>query len=42
MAISLSEMGIKTTVIPDSAIFTHLSRVTKVVIGTHSIMANGG
>ncbi len=42
MAIKLAGFGIKTTVIPDSAIFTHMSRATKVVIGCHSVMANGG
>lgn len=42
LAISLAEFGIPCTVISDSAIFTHLSRVTKVVLGTHSVMANGG
>ena len=42
LAISLAKSGIKTTVIPDSAIFTVLSRVTKVIIGTHSVTANGG
>ena len=42
MAISLSAKGINTTVIPDSAIFTVLSRVTKVIIGTQSVTANGG
>lgn len=42
MAMTLAAAGIPTTLIPDSAIFTVLSRVTKVVIGTHSVTANGG
>jgi translation initiation factor eIF-2B subunit beta len=42
LAISLAEVGINTTVIPDSAIFAIMSRVNKVIIGTHSVMANGG
>ncbi len=42
LAISLAEHGIPVTVISDSSIFTHLSRVTKVVLGAHSVMANGG
>jgi translation initiation factor eIF-2B subunit beta len=42
MAISLAKAGIKTIIIPDSAICTVLSRVTKVIIGTHSVTANGG
>lgn len=42
MAITLANSDIRTTVIPDSAIFTVLSRVTKVIIGTHSVTANGG
>lgn len=28
--------------IPDSAIFAMMSRVNKVIIGTHTVMANGG
>lgn len=42
MAMTLANSNIRTTVIPDSAIFTVLSRVTKVIIGTHSVTANGG
>ncbi|KAK9504218.1 hypothetical protein O3M35_010600 [Rhynocoris fuscipes] len=33
---------IPTTVIPDSAIFAIMSRVNKVIIGTDTVMANGG
>ena len=33
---------IETTVITDSAVFAMMSRVNKVIIGTHSVLANGG
>ncbi|OQV25373.1 Translation initiation factor eIF-2B subunit beta [Hypsibius exemplaris] len=33
---------IPTTIITDSAIFAMMSRVNKVIIGTHTVMANGG
>jgi translation initiation factor eIF-2B subunit beta len=36
------QCGINTTLIPDSAVFALMSRVDKVIIGTHAIMANGG
>lgn len=42
MARGLSESGIRTTVIPDSSMFALLPRVAKVIIGTHSVLANGG
>lgn len=42
MAMSLAKSRIETTVIPDSAIFALMSRVNKVIIGTHSVLANGG
>lgn len=42
LAKSLAESGIETTIITDSAIFAIMSRVNKVIIGTHSILANGG
>ncbi|ORY02083.1 translation initiation factor eIF-2B beta subunit [Basidiobolus meristosporus CBS 931.73] len=41
MARSLALAGIETTVIPDSAIFAVLSRVNKVILGTHAVLANG-
>lgn len=41
-AVSLAKENINTILIPDSAIFSVMSRVNKVIIGTHSIMANGG
>lgn len=42
MAINLSKAKIKTTLISDVAIFAMMSRVNKVIIGTHTVMANGG
>ncbi len=42
MAKSLAEMGIETTVIPDSAIFAVMSRVSKIILSAHAIKANGG
>ncbi|XP_054161563.1 translation initiation factor eIF-2B subunit beta-like [Oppia nitens] len=42
LAVSLSNEKINTTIIPDSAIFAIMSRVNKVIIGSHSVMANGG
>lgn len=42
MAKALNKSGISTLIIPDSAIFAIMSRVNKVIIGTHSMMANGG
>ena len=42
LAVSLAKSGIETTVINDSAVFAMMSRVNKVLIGTHTVMANGG
>ena len=42
LATSLANAGIETTVITDSAIFAMMSRVNKVIIGTRTMMANGG
>ncbi|XP_028678046.1 translation initiation factor eIF-2B subunit beta [Erpetoichthys calabaricus] len=42
MAVSLSRSGIETTVITDAAIFAVMSRVNKVIIGTQTVLANGG
>lgn len=39
---TLSDKGISATLIPDSAVFALMTRVDKVIISTHSIMANGG
>lgn len=42
MARRLAEVGVETTVITDSAVFAVMSRVNKVIIGTHLVMADGG
>ncbi|KAJ5995777.1 hypothetical protein N7481_002754 [Penicillium waksmanii] len=34
--------GITVILIPDSAVFAMMSRVNKVILGTHSVLANGG
>ena len=39
---NLIKHGIKTTVISDSSVYSIMSRVNKVIIGTHLIIANGG
>lgn len=42
MAVNLAKAKIKTTLISDVAIFAMMSRVNKVIIGTNTVMANGG
>lgn len=42
MAANLARNKIPATLIPDSAVFAMMSRVNKVIIGTHSILADGG
>ncbi|PPQ68141.1 hypothetical protein CVT25_014067 [Psilocybe cyanescens] len=42
MAKSLSSSGISTFLVPDSSIFALMSRVNKVILGAHVILANGG
>ncbi|EDO45133.1 predicted protein [Nematostella vectensis] len=42
LAKSLAKVGIETTIITDSAVFAIMSRVNKVIIGTHVVMADGG
>lgn len=42
MAESLSQAGITTILIPDSAVFGIMSRVNKVIMGTHAVLQNGG
>lgn len=42
LAKSLAQHGIETTLITDSAVFAIMSRVNKVFIGTHAVMADGG
>jgi translation initiation factor eIF-2B subunit beta len=39
---SLIAIGITVILIPDSAVFAIMSRVNKVILGTHSVLANGG
>ena len=38
----LTEAGITVILIPDSAVFALMSRVNKVILGTHAVLANGG
>ncbi|KAF8637339.1 hypothetical protein AX17_002840 [Amanita inopinata Kibby_2008] len=42
MADSLSAAGISTFLVPDSSIYALMSRVNKVILGTHALLANGG
>ncbi|KAL1721101.1 hypothetical protein EV715DRAFT_249467 [Schizophyllum commune] len=42
MAESLSAAGVSTFLVPDSSIYALMSRVNKVVLGAHAILANGG
>ncbi|KAF9514451.1 hypothetical protein BS47DRAFT_1316788 [Hydnum rufescens UP504] len=42
MASSLSSAGISTVLVPDSCLYALMSRVNKVIIGAHAVMANGG
>ncbi|KAG8970796.1 GCD complex subunit gcd7 [Tulasnella sp. 419] len=42
MAQQLSSAGITTVLVPDSCIFALMSRVNKVILGAHAILANGG
>ncbi|CCM04412.1 uncharacterized protein FIBRA_06589 [Fibroporia radiculosa] len=42
MATSLSSAGISTFLVPDSSIYAIMSRVNKVIIGAHAVLANGG
>ena len=42
MAIKLSQKNIPVTVVTDSAVFAIMARVNKIVIGTRSLLANGG
>lgn len=38
----LSQAGIDTIIVPDSAVFGLMSRVNKVIMGTHAVLQNGG
>lgn len=42
MAKTLAKAGISTTLIPDSCVYALMSRVNKVLLGAHGLMANGG
>lgn len=42
LATSLSSAGISTFLVPDSSIYALMSRVNKVILGAHAILANGG
>ncbi|KAI0063423.1 nagb/rpia/CoA transferase-like protein [Artomyces pyxidatus] len=42
MARSLSAAGISTFLVPDSSIYALMSRVNKVILGAHAVLANGG
>ncbi|KAJ3450481.1 translation initiation factor eif-2b subunit beta [Anaeramoeba flamelloides] len=42
MAVALSKLKIPTTLINDSAIFSIMSKVNSVIVGTRFVMANGG
>ena len=42
MASELVKAGLDVTLIPDAAIFAVMSRVNKVILGTHAVLANGG
>ena len=42
LAKSLAEVGISVTLIPDTHMYAMMRRVNKVIIGTHTIMAEGG
>mmetsp|Transcript_83266 Transcript_83266/g.146823 ORF Transcript_83266/g.146823 Transcript_83266/m.146823 type:complete len:368 (-) Transcript_83266:282-1385(-) len=42
LAMALSAAGIKTTLIPDSAVYAVMSRVSKVLIGAYAVLADGG
>lgn len=42
MSKSLSAAGISTFLVPDSSIFALMSRVNKIILGAHAILANGG
>lgn len=42
MTESLSSAGISTVLVPDSSIYALMSRINKVILGAHAILANGG
>lgn len=42
LAASLSSAGIPTYLVPDSSVHALMPRCTKLIIGAHSVLANGG
>lgn len=42
MAKALAKHNIPTVLVPDSSIYALMPRVTKVILGAHSVLANGG
>jgi len=42
MAKSLSKSGIPTFLVPDSAVYALMARVSKVLLGAHAVLADGG
>ena len=42
MAKALAKAKIDTTVITDASVFAVIERVNKVIIGTHTVLADGG
>ncbi|KAJ9123372.1 hypothetical protein QFC22_001571 [Naganishia vaughanmartiniae] len=42
MAKALAKLGIPTIIVPDSNIYALMPRVTKVLLGAHAVLANGG
>lgn len=42
LAESLSLAGINAIIVPDSAVYGLMSRVNKVILGTHAVLQNGG
>ncbi|KAI5289479.1 GCD complex subunit gcd7 [Ascosphaera aggregata] len=39
---TLTDHGITVILVPDSAVFALMARVNKVILGTHTVLANGG
>eukprot|EP01062_Namystynia_karyoxenos_P024229 TRINITY_DN19421_c0_g1_i1.p1 TRINITY_DN19421_c0_g1~~TRINITY_DN19421_c0_g1_i1.p1 ORF type:complete len:465 (+),score=160.33 TRINITY_DN19421_c0_g1_i1:191-1396(+) len=42
MVSTLRENGVRATLIPDSAAYAVMSRISKVIVGTHLVLADGG
>lgn len=41
LAAALHDAGVRTTLVPDSAAYAVMSRISKVVVGTHVVLADG-